>query len=126
MRISDWSSDVCSSDLGANTPLLTITDLVGNTTHYSALLMVTARSTKWPDNLGQSASYVLHVCKGATGSAANVINSAGATAGAASNHPSFTWALNTASNQLAVTPVGERKSVVSGKGVSVLVDLGGR
>src|SRR3546814_19598189 len=68
--------------------------------------MVTARSTKWPDNLGQSASYVLHVCKGATGSAANVINSAGATAGAASNHPSFTWALNTASNQLEVTPVG--------------------
>src|SRR3546814_20017936 len=61
MRISDWSSDVCSSDL---------------------------------------------VCKGATGSAANVINSAGATAGAASNHPSFTWALNTASNQLEVTPVG--------------------
>src|SRR3546814_7571812 len=58
------------------------------------------------DNLGQSASYVLHVCKGATGSAANVINSAGATAGAASNHPSFTWALNTASNQLEVTPVG--------------------
>src|SRR3546814_8016512 len=68
--------------------------------------MVTARSTKWPDNLGQSASYVLHVCKGATGSAANVINSAGATAGAASNHPSFTWALNTARNQLELTPVG--------------------
>src|SRR3546814_15315027 len=68
--------------------------------------MVTARSTKWPDNLGQSASYVLHVCKGATGSAANVINSAGATAGAASNHPSFTRSLNTASNHQEVTPVG--------------------
>src|SRR3546814_16895631 len=102
--------------------------------------MVTARSTKWPDNLGQSASYVLHVCKGATGSAANVINSAGATAGAASNHPYFTLALKTARNQLEVTPVGstsgvfvftvvtfgERKSVGSGRSVSVRVDLGGR
>src|SRR3546814_4325498 len=134
MRISDWSSDVCSSDLdanptnievancrdktpgsspsvrvkgnakvldrqnnfvaaftsetfsvrkrypsneqnpfgksitGANTPLLTITDLVGNNTNYSALLMVTARSIKWPENIRKSASYVLHVWKGATGS----------------------------------------------------------
>lgn len=89
----------------ANTPLLTLTDLIGNTTHYSGLLMVTARSTKWPDNLGQSASYVLHVCKGPTGPAVNVVNSAGATAGGAANHPSFTWTLDTTNNELEVSPV---------------------
>src|SRR3546814_18521060 len=81
MRISDWSSDVCSSDLD------------GRETHY----------------------FLASAGAGAAPSAGAAASAAGAalSAGAAAASPSAGAA-------------ADRKSVVSGKSVSVRVDLGGR
>src|SRR3546814_16046373 len=85
MRISDWSSDVCSSDLA-----LVVGDWVNDKQHLRQPLL------KWLTASGER-----RVKVDATGKAAHTIIT-----------------LN--------KRYGDRKSVVSGKSVSVRVDLGGR
>src|SRR3546814_15507158 len=99
MRISDWSSDVCSSDLNALTARFALDADVapGFTLQFSA---------DWTRRREASAgSTLLEV--NATG-LAPAINNTVTTA------PTFG------------VPFEDRKSVVSGKSVSVRVDLGGR
>src|SRR3546814_14595053 len=92
MRISDWSSDVCSSDLqGNDIKPYTVSDFTiapGET--YDVLV-----------NITENKHYAIY---------AESIDTVGAAYGALITSPSQQ----------------DRKSVVSGKSVSVRVDLGGR
>src|SRR3546814_21151223 len=89
MRISDWSSDVCSSDL---------VDLTGAT----AIVGVVMPTANWIDT---------------------VVTAQGSPDGV----NFFDMYDGVAAKELIFnTKMGDRKSVVSGKSVSVRVDLGGR
>src|SRR3546814_16999594 len=91
MRISDWSSDVCSSDLRHRLGLAPAPD------QDSRFL---ARATNTDLTLGQELS-ILAIAM-LTSKSASGVTSAG------------------------FIPLADRKSVVSGKSVSVRVDLSGR
>src|SRR3546814_11060467 len=94
MRISDWSSDVCSSDLALVElldPARQVTDL-----HRAGIGDVDPLDPRGPGLVGQSGAVTL---------------------GARGEH-------DRAFDERA--DVGDRKSVVEGKSVSVRVDLGGR
>src|SRR3546814_19889172 len=88
MRISDWSSDVCSSDL-------------------------------WPDKEGAGMMSSMHkntVAFAVLLASAGTVAAALKTSGPANPLPAAVQS----------APAADRKSVVSGKRVSVRVDLGGR
>src|SRR3546814_17977218 len=84
MRISDWSSDVCSSDLEIDLPPIDLVLVSHN--HYDHLDLATLEKLWRRDR-------------------PRVITSLG--------------------NDVIIAKAGDRKSVVSGKSVSVRVDLGG-
>src|SRR3546814_13519375 len=92
MRISDWSSDVCSSDLEADA-------------HWQV--------SKYR---GQNAN--MHACEA-------LLAAYEATGAAHFLERAATLAEHMTRRQAALAG-GDRKSVVSGKSVSVRVDLGGR
>src|SRR3546814_16113973 len=94
MRISDWSSDVCSSDLKAHTT---------QARHRAAL------------------SHTWHAlsCSDATGEGSTT-SSVAPSKVSSSRRSSCLWQVQSTSRN------PDRKSVVSGKSVSVRVDLGGR
>src|SRR3546814_17866720 len=107
MRISDWSSDVCSSDLSLisrhGTARITRFDLVCGAISVMALIV-------WL-GLGRASLAVMF---------AVVADAAGAV-------PTLRKAWHDPASESALFFVlVDRKSVVSGKGVSVRVDLGGR
>src|SRR3546814_12070294 len=117
MRISDWSSDVCSSDLGG--PGASV-----YATAKGALMTYTRAMAK---ELGPQGIRVNAVCPGLIGTSFHDIFSkpegraatAGNTPLRREGHP----------DEVADTIVylaSARKSVVSGKSVSGRVDLGGR
>src|SRR3546814_19368116 len=100
MRISDWSSDVCSSDLRPGSGLRT------------------------RDDGGDDGSYLSILALRSTGTAGAAIFSGAAgrkRRGQSGNRPArISDATRSASE------AGDRKSVVEGKRVAVRVDLGGR
>src|SRR3546814_15501053 len=99
MRISDWSSDVCSSDL------------------FGASVVVQHRGTLFTKR-----------CTGAGNGAAGRRPAFGASAVVRHRGTLFTKRCTGAGNGSAGRrpAFGDRKSVVSGKSLSVRVDLGGR
>src|SRR3546814_11347665 len=98
MRISDWSSDVCSSDLRSDWWVIVAISLFGMVGFTAAMLFGMRLTT------GVIGSTIMSATPAVTAGAAVVFF------GAAMN-----W-----------RTAGDRKSVVSGKSVSVRVDLGGR
>src|SRR3546814_17442909 len=105
MRISDWSSDVCSSDLALIEDAATLGDLG----RMRAMLAVTRRAIA-ADPADPRAYYLQAVLAARAGRfdlARVLLQKTGGT-------------LN------GMAAVLDRKSVVSGKSVSVRVDLGGR
>src|SRR3546814_20542665 len=98
MRISDWSSDVCSSDLGMRA--------VKDFGQFSNLV---PRPTL-PHSIPRMPSRILALS--ASSAAISAMISSGSRSGASSALFGFF--------------TEDRKSVVSGKSVSVRVDLGGR
>src|SRR3546814_14983941 len=99
MRISDWSSDVCSSDLGF--------DSIAN--QAAKLRYMTAGQLKLP-----------LVYLASTG--------AGRSSGAQPSDAPYPGVMNLDGIKVVIpsTPAEHPKSVVEGKSVSVSVDLGGR
>src|SRR3546814_21132320 len=95
MRISDWSSDVCSSDLSQE--LRTIRE------HTSLFGLVGFKRVAV--NAKKREEYVLHI---------GFIHFRGCLCGGDDHH------------HRNASAILDRKSVVSGKSVSVRVDLGGR
>src|SRR3546814_14273450 len=95
MRISDWSSDVCSSYLSD--------EGLSARTHVSPSGRAGAYQC--------SPSCGWHACRGLSGRARADARGMGR---------------GTARRSAGSRPAGDRKSVVSGKSVSVRVDLGGR
>src|SRR3546814_19836736 len=95
MRISDWSSDVCSSDLAAGEVRRGGLDRQESRPRLLRLLQRDAR----PDTIGR-----------------------------ATRRPGYITAARIRTSRRRrsrISPSGDRKRVVYGKGVSVLVDLGG-
>src|SRR3546814_15615203 len=107
MRISDWSSDVCSSDLGTNAGLKRVSAGT-EAASYTELLHVRRR----------------FIHKEALRSATALVTNA-----VLATRDQRIWGeagTACASDSTKVGAWGDRKSVVSGKSVSVRVDLGGR
>src|SRR3546814_16877353 len=98
MRISDWSSDVCSSDLGC-------------------------RACPFTTNLLQHSPRTAAV--GARSAVGNVEHAPGR-GGGRSARCGQRQTHDQPSGDLAGAPETDRKSVVEGRSVSVRVDLGGR
>lgn len=92
----------------ANTVIATLTDGHDRTDQYGGTITVAVRSQKWGNQAASnSAYYLLHVAKWPTNQGAvTVINSEGLTAGSGATHPSFTWSIDAANNQLRASPVG--------------------
>lgn len=92
---------------GAGTKIATLVNSFGHSVHYAGLVYVEAGSAATDDILvSNEAAYLLLVTKG-EGASTNVtvVSSNGLTAGAGATHPSFTWALDGASNELRASPV---------------------
>lgn len=92
---------------GANTPVLSLTDHIGQTDQYGGLVLIEAHNNKWPDGASNSATYFLmvnHASSGTTG--VTSIQTAGMTAGSGAAWPSFTWSLDTTNHHLEASPVG--------------------
>src|SRR3546814_10927395 len=106
MRISDWSSDVCSSDLAAGTRALIMIDAInergGIAIWESRLVAFLATADRFPHVV------VVLSCR---------------TTFLPTSCPTLTRKRCRALPILALP--GDRKSVVSGKSVAVRVDLGG-
>src|SRR3546814_15716890 len=102
MRISDWSSDVCSSDLAGTT----VTNAEGDTTKVGAGSISVADAAGNETAIGGTQVVV---------GGANPITISGDTG-------DITGLSNRDLNAADL----DRKNVVSGKSVSVSVDLGGR
>lgn len=90
-----------------STPVCDLKSVFGSSTQYSGVLHVWAGNAEpQTTTLFNGAAYVLLVTKSSsTGSAVTLISSNGLTAGAAANHPSFTWTLDTVNNKLLASPV---------------------
>src|SRR3546814_15930800 len=100
MRISDWSSDVCSSDLG---PIIFIEGVIARSIHCLQLI----------EHICEPYSFVV----------------IGAAFEEACTGDRMRFGTLMAGEDLirhVIGGTGDRKSVVSGKSVSVRVDLGGR
>src|SRR3546814_19078331 len=97
MRISDWSSDVCSSDLGTNGTV------IAQRTNRDRLPRTVEQRGRWPC----PSALLLRRKAGRSDAAAHPTHGAGG------------------ARQHGVGQE-DRKSVVEGKRVSVSVDLGGR
>src|SRR3546814_16829706 len=107
MRISDWSSDVCSSDLELRT-IAASTSADGLAPEFPPLLA----------RLGQIPNVAEYAVRGSVDYVAPVGEQDFRLNG---------WAPYVGSSRLGLGPIlGERKSVVSGKGVSGRLDSGGR
>src|SRR3546814_18076999 len=110
MRISDWSSDVCSSDLTWGVSLIlqqAARDLFGATgVSVTAPAWLDGAVTLGSQSLPMTRLFIMLVAIAVLGGLALFLR--------------FTRA------GLLVRAVKDRKSVVSGKSVSVRVDLGGR
>ena len=96
----------------ANTPVIDLASVFGNSLNYSGILHIVASNAS-PVSLSaaNTSAYVLLVTKytiGANSYAINVVEIAknGLTTGGNTNHPSFTWTGDEATNQLEATPVG--------------------
>src|SRR3546814_14774304 len=103
MRISDWSSDVCSSDLA-----------VANESRQAKAMSGTVRALV--------ANMVTGVSKGFE----RKLNLVGVGFRAQVQGDALKLQLGFSHDIVHSMPAGDRKSVVSGKSVSVRVDLGGR
>lgn len=91
---------------GANTPVISLSSLFGSTVQYSGLLHVIAGNGVYSTtSVTNMAAYVLLVTESSGGSSVVEIAKNGLTAGAAANHPSFTWTIDTTNNDLEATPV---------------------
>src|SRR3546814_16180285 len=129
MRISDWSSDVCSSDLGAGTGVQSERPPSGNLAAYTALLQGRQYSRAATDEAGHRKA--LDAYTEATrldpGYALAYANQTIAWINISSlrTGPARQQAIAQA-RAAANTALPDRKSVVSGKGVSARVALGGR
>src|SRR3546814_20795561 len=110
MRISDWSSDVCSSDLGWTYSATPPKRNCGSPNIYPSPARIWSISTSKPPPAKLSTVAVWY---SATTNTASPI-------GARTRSP------NPSPLSSAEAPDPDRKSVVSGKSVSVSVDLGGR
>src|SRR3546814_16299971 len=95
MRISDWSSDVCSSDLGSNTE--------PGCTQRSPAKRARKRSRRWVQRMVKASPRLTCFIGGGI----------------------RTYPTRLASLFSPSVVSADRKSVVSGKSVSVRVDLGG-
>src|SRR3546814_13077860 len=95
MRISDWSSDVCSSDL-----LSILTGIV------------------YPSGHSETKGYIVE--------GVELESAAGPAEAAVQPIAAFMATANPAKGEAQFKKCADRKSVVSGKSVSVRVDLGGR
>tara|TARA_Y100000389_G_scaffold25061_1_gene21773 strand:- start:1976 stop:3397 length:1422 start_codon:yes stop_codon:yes gene_type:complete len=91
----------------ANTPIVDLASIFGSVNNYSGVLNILASNgVPTGGSPYNSASYVLLVTKSTGGSGIVEIAKNGLTAGGGGSHPSFTWTLDTANNQLEATPVG--------------------
>lgn len=98
----------------ANTKVCNMTSVFSNPLQYSGLLHVIAGNTSYSSGAAANmAAYVLLVTKSAGVSAATLVSSNGLTAGDDTSHPSFTWALDAATNELRASPVGSTSGTFS-------------
>lgn len=89
----------------ANTPIASLSHLLGTTNQYSGLIHIIASNSDSSGSTTNTAGYVLLVTKSTGGSGVNLISSNGLTAGAGASHPSFTFTLDTTNNDLEASPV---------------------
>src|SRR3546814_14301510 len=102
MRISDWSSDVCSSDLLAGDERLGIRAVPGEGSHVPLWILGSSLfGAQLAAALGLPYAFASHFAPDALDEALDIY-------------------------RRQFKPSEDRKSVVSGKSVSVRVDLGGR
>src|SRR3546814_20957659 len=104
MRISDWSSDVCSSDLGPTASAESTLPAMSQASTGVFAGILTGASTLQP--IGQSATAIVGMLATASSRLGRMSQASIA--------------------EFEAILTGDRKSVVSGKSVSVRVDLGGR
>jgi hypothetical protein len=91
----------------SNTPVCNLKSVFGDAAQYSGVLHIWAgNGAAQNSSLFNGAAYVLLVTKSTGGSGVVEIAKNGLTAGGGLTHPSFTWSLNTTTNQLLATPVG--------------------
>lgn len=103
--VNSLSTDSGISVTVANTKICNLANGSGSgTQNYSGLVIVTARQSL--NDSANTASYVLHVGKHAANSSATQISANGLTSGGSTSHPSFTFAIDTANNELEASPVG--------------------
>tara|TARA_B100000497_G_scaffold112136_1_gene132795 strand:- start:32 stop:1174 length:1143 start_codon:yes stop_codon:yes gene_type:complete len=91
----------------ANTPVVDLASIFGSSNNYSGVLNILASNgVPTSGSPYNSASYVLLVTKSTGGSGIVEIAKNGLITGAGGSFPSFTWTLNTTSNELEATPIG--------------------
>src|SRR3546814_14971628 len=114
MRISDWSSDVCSSDLSINDPSGTIT-----------VASRLPRVPKWTATVSPEFNVFLPN-EGRVTLRADYSYKSTMAADAENTPELFSGNVTLVNASLTYSAPGDRKSVVEGKSVSVRLDLGGR
>ena len=92
---------------GANTPVVDLASVFGSANTYSGVLHIVA-SNAVPTNLNvvNIAAYVLLVTRTAGSATIVEIAKNGLTTGGSATQPSFTWAIDTGTNELEASPVG--------------------
>ena len=92
---------------GSNTPVLDIQSVNKSNNQYSGILHVIAQAADFSETAASNtAAYVLLVTKSPGSSSVVEIAKNGLISGGSANHPSFTWSIDTANNDLEATPVG--------------------
>src|SRR3546814_19259054 len=133
MRFSDWSSDLCSSDLEEDPPLHELRREQGGAAQWLSKpvtrLAVARRRRRSPIACARASrvprsTWLRHAAKWASCSP----RTPGMTAAArcATSSASRCWPTCAASTTSATATTNDRKSVVKGKSESVSVALGGR
>src|SRR3546814_20891576 len=128
MRISDWSSDVCSSDLAAKVPVLVspLTDLPSSFEQLGATQSNAGRlkAAGVDVSVGVFDDDDAHKMGYATQYAGNLVGLTRVPSASGLSWDQAFAAINSVPAR-AVGMEGERKGVVEGKSGSVRVDLGG-
>ena len=92
---------------GANTPVVDLASVFGSANTYSGVLHIVASNAVPTDlNVVNIAAYVLLVTRTAGSATIVEIAKNGLTTGGSATQPSFTWAIDTGTNELEASPVG--------------------